>query len=303
MKHITFYKYVEIEDAEAFVKNHLEFCKFLDLRGKIHAGMEGINGSLSGEEKAIENYMESMKKDPRFNDIDFKISEIEKHAFGKMFVRLKKEIVSSGMGVNIKNKAPYIEAKELKKMLDNDEDVVLIDVRNSYEHEIGHFENAVMPKSETYREWPSIVESQLKKYKDKKIITYCTGGVRCEKATAYLKGQGFKDVSQLHGGIIKYGIECSDSHWKGKCFVFDDRRVVDLDPNKNNGPITQCVMCKMPSSELHNCAHVKCDRLFTACPECLKLLEGCCSRNCRNIKNRDSQREIKTPRFEEEIVA
>ena len=122
--------------------------------------------------------------------------------------------------------------------------------------------------------------------KNKKIITYCTGGVRCEKASALLKENGFENVYQLHGGILAYGKECGNAHWEGKCFVFDTRGAIDIDPNSKSEPITQCVLCHLPNAELHNCALTTCDRFFTACNECLEILKGCCSKRCRGEINK-----------------
>ncbi len=127
--------------------------------------------------------------------------------------------------------------------------------------------------------------NKINNIKNKKIITYCTGGVRCEKASAFLKENGFNDVYQLHGGILTYGQECGDSHWEGKCFVFDTRGAVDIDPNSQSEPITQCVLCNLPNSDLHNCALTSCDKFFTACEDCLRVLKGCCSKRCRGEIN------------------
>jgi UPF0176 protein len=117
--------------------------------------------------------------------------------------------------------------------------------------------------------------------KNKKIITYCTGGVRCEKASAYLRDKGFRNVYQLHGGILAYGKECGNVHWEGRCFVFDTRGAIDIDPNNNSKPITQCVLCHLPNSSLHNCSLTSCDKFFTCCEDCMAKLEGCCSKLCR----------------------
>ncbi len=126
----------------------------------------------------------------------------------------------------------------------------------------------------------------LEKFKNRKIVTYCTGGIRCEKASAYMKEMGFESVYQLHGGILTYGKECGNAFWEGKCFVFDERIAIDIDPHAVSEPITHCVLCRLPSASYHNCAHTKCDEYFIACEKCYAELEGCCSKNCRNIANR-----------------
>ena len=201
-----------------------------------------------------------------------------------------------------------MKIQDLKRLLDNEKDIVLLDARNNYEYEIGRFKGAIHLDLDTFREFPMKIK-QLQKttiqsskngiknskilknnenIKNKKIITYCTGGVRCEKASALLKEAGFENVYQLHDGIINYGKECGDSHWEGKCFVFDTRGAVDIDPNKKSEPITQCVLCHLPSGNLHQCSYVKCDKFFTACDKCLEILNGCCGKNCRNHMAKES---------------
>ena len=283
MKNILFYKFVQLEALETFHQDHQNFCVQLGLLGKVLIASEGINGCVSGSDVAIKRYMDTMHADPRFSDMEFKIAETDGHTFKKMFVRIRKEIVSMHLDkdVDMKNKAPYIEPQEFKELLESDEEVVLVDVRNDYESKIGHFAGAVQPPMKTFKEWPELV-AQMKDLKYKKIVTYCTGGIRCEKASAYMKEQGFDNVRQLHGGIIRYGKEIGNDHWEGKCFVFDRRGAVNIDPDTPQEAITQCELCSLPSDSYHNCALVSCDRRFIACESCLRVLENCCSKHCRN---------------------
>ncbi len=302
MKNILFYKYVEIENPEKLKDAQINLAKTLDLLGTILIAKEGINGCVSGDDEGISNYKKTLTADKRFSDLKFKEAEVSKHTFKKLYVRVRNEIVSFKNPADMSRKGSYIEAKELKKLLDDEKDVILLDARNNYEYEIGRFKDAIHLDIDTFREFPSKI-SQFKqiiiqssknnlknskilknneKIKNKKIITYCTGGVRCEKASALLKEAGFENVYQLHDGIINYGKQCGDAHWEGKCFVFDTRGAIDIDPNKESEPITQCVLCHLPSGNLHQCSFVKCDKFFTTCDKCLKALEGCCSKNCRN---------------------
>jgi len=285
MKNILFYKYVNLgnkKDLEKFQIRHLALCKRLGLKGRVLIAKEGINGNLTGENKDIETYKKELKKDKRFSDIEFKEGPTSNHNFRKMFVRIRKEIVTSGFDIDVNNKGHYVEPKELKKWYDKRNDFVIVDARNDYEYKIGKFKNAVNLKLDTFRDFPKAIK-QLSKFKNKKIVTYCTGGVRCEKASAYLRKKGFKDVYQLHGGIIKYGEQIGNKHWEGKCFVFDTRGAVDIDPKKQSKPITQCELCNIPEDTYHNCANVKCDRRFIACEKCFKILNACCSKACRNV--------------------
>jgi len=286
MKNILFYKYVDIENPEKFKEEQFKLCRSLNLLGTILVAKEGINCCLSGKEENLEQYKKTLIKNSKFSDIKFKEGGTNKHTFKKLHVRVRDEIVSSKFNVDIKNKGKYIEPKQLKKLFDHDEDLVLLDARNNYEYNIGKFKGAIHLDLDTFREFPTKIKQlqNLKNnesLKNKKIITYCTGGVRCEKVSAFLRENGFKNVYQLHGGILTYGKDCGNDHWEGKCFVFDTRGAVDIDPNSQSEPITQCVLCNLPNANLHNCALTSCDRFFTACENCLEVLEGCCSKRCR----------------------
>lgn len=314
MKNILFYKYIEIENPEALKEKQFKLAKSLNLFGTILIAKEGINGCLSGNEKDLKKYKEALAKNKKFSDIKFKEGPADKHTFRKLYVRVRNEIVSSGFNANLKNKGKYIEPKQLKELLYKNEDIILLDARNNYEVKMGKFTNAMHLDLDTFREFPLKIKellgnnnklynnknnikneninknfnnkiknnnNNINNLKNKKIITYCTGGVRCEKASALLKENGFDNVYQLHGGILAYGKECGNAHWEGKCFVFDMRGAIDIDPNSQSEPITQCVLCHLPNSELHNCAFTKCDKFFTACGDCFKVLKGCCSKRCR----------------------
>ena len=269
-------------DLKKFQIKHLVLCKRLGLNGRVLIAKEGINGNLTGGKEDIEEYKKELRKGKRFSDVEFKQGPTSNHNFRKMFVRIRKEIVTSGFGIDAKKKGKYIEPKELKKWYDKKDDFVIVDARNDYEYKIGKFKNAINLKLDTFRDFPKAIK-QLKRFKNRKIVTYCTGGVRCEKASAYLRLKGFKDVYQLHGGIIKYGEKIGNKHWEGKCFVFDTRGAVDIDPKKQNKPITQCSLCNIPCDKYHNCVNVRCDKRFIACDKCLETLNECCSKNCRNV--------------------
>ena len=295
MKNILFYHYVHIDNPEKLRIQLRGICRKLNLLGKILIGKEGMNGCLTGLAKDTHAFMKTLQKNQKFELIDFKIGKTTHHNFKKLIIKTRKEIVTLKLrkDVDLRNKAPYIEPKAMKQMLDNGEDLILVDARNEYESRIGRFKNAITPPLQTFADWLKVVK-QLKKFKNKKIITYCTGGIRCEKASAYLREQGFSDVLQLHGGIIRYGQECGNAHWEGKCFVFDTRGAIDIDPKNQLDPITQCELCNLPCDDYHNCALVTCDKRFICCGECLKVLQGCCSKQCRNIHNNQSKRMLIT---------
>lgn len=280
MRNLLYYKYVPINDPILFKQQHLDLCNKLGIKGKILVATEGINGCVSGTQEATEAYKNAMHSDMRFADLEFKEGVTERHNFKRIMIKVRKEIITSRLKIDMKNKAPYIEPQELKALLDKKEEIVLVDVRNTYESEIGHFSNAIPLQTKTFGELPKILP-QLKGLENKQIVTYCTGGIRCEKASAYFRQNGFTNVRQLHGGIIRYGEECGNAHWEGKCFVFDNRGAIDIDPKKQSIPITQCANCFLPCDEYHQCANRKCDKMYISCANCIRALDHCCSKDCR----------------------
>lgn len=281
---LLYYCYSAIENAEQFAADHLQFCKSLNLVGRIIVADEGLNGTVSGTEKSCKAYMEELHSDPRFAKIDFKVDEVEEPSFIKMHCRYKSEIVHSGLRdpqiINPAQKTGiHLEADEFINMKD-DEDVVILDVRSDYEHSIGRFKNAVTLDIENFRDFPAKI-NELAKYKDKKIITYCTGGIKCEKASALLLHEGFENVYQLHGGIIKYGKDAGGKDFEGKCYVFDNRVAVDVN-SVNPVVISTCRNCGAHTTKMINCANPECNEHFTQCDECGEKLEGACSVSCQS---------------------
>ena len=206
---LLYYCYAEIKDQEAYREEHHLFCLEHDLRGRIIISPEGLNGTVSGEKEGCEAYMEYVKADSRFSKTEFKIEAHNRIAFAKLHVRVKPEIVHSSLKHINPNEGTgtYVEPEDFNDILKNqDEDTVILDVRSNYEHKVGKFKNALTLDIENFRDFPEKVK-ELDHLKHKKVVTYCTGGIKCEKASAYLIEQGFENVHQLHGGIIKYGIE------------------------------------------------------------------------------------------------
>ncbi len=275
---LLYYCYTPIENPALFREEHHQLCLDLNLRGRIIVAAEGLNGTVSGSIENCQKYMDTVKADPRFAALEFKIEEHETNAFRKLNVRLKQEIVHSDLPVNpLERTGKYVEPEEFKQMM-NDEDVVVVDMRSKYEHEIGHFKGAVTLDIDNFRDLPQQVQA-LDRFKDKKVVTYCTGGVKCEKASAYLIERGFKDVYQLHGGIIKYGLEAGGENFEGKCYVFDNRVAVEV--NKVNPTvISKCYVCGTTSDHMVNCANTVCNRHTVICENCMVTLKGCCSEEC-----------------------
>lgn len=277
---LLYYCYTRIEDPEAFRIEHNLYCIEHNLRGRIIIANEGINGTISGLKEDCEKYMKDLHADPRFSHTEFKIEASETHAFQKLNMRVKDEIVHSGLKHIDPNEktGTYLEPKEFKEMK-NDDDVVVVDVRSNYEHNVGKFKNAITFDIDNFRDFPDKVK-ELEQYKDKKVITYCTGGIKCEKASAYLLEKGFSNVYQLHGGIIKYGIEEGGEDFDGKCYVFDNRIVADVN-EVNPTVISTCYICNTDCDRMVNCANPECNKHVPICDKCAEEMEGACSDTCK----------------------
>lgn len=281
---LLYYCYSPIENAEEFAQQHLEFCKSIGLVGRIIIADEGLNGTVSGTPEACKKYMDHIHADRRFAKTDFKIDEVDERSFIKMHCRYKPEIVHSGLrDPHIidpnKQTGVHLEPAAFLAMKDQ-EDVVVLDVRSDYEHRVGHFKNAVRLDIENFREFPEKI-NELAQYKDKKVLTYCTGGIKCEKASALLLHAGFQEVYQLHGGIIKYGKEVGGKDFEGKCYVFDNRVAVDVN-TVNPSVVSTCRNCGTHTTKMINCANPECNEHFTQCDACGWELEGCCSTACQS---------------------
>jgi len=285
-KVISFYKYVKIEDTEALMKEHLNWCLENGLKGKVYLAKEGISGSIFGDDELTRKYKNYLKSYKIFEDIWFKETPTDSVAFSKMHVRVKEEIVNSGLrSTKLEHTAPKLTPEQLLKFYEDKKDFVIVDARNWYESKIGKFKNAITPQITHFREWPKVVES-LAAYKDKTIVTYCTGGIRCEKASAYMREQGFKDVYQIDGGILNYILQFPDTYWEGGMFVFDDRRVFEPNTNDELKYTANCHFCGKPTSYHINCHNIDCDKIIVSCHDCKVEKEYCCSDECRTSKNK-----------------
>ncbi|MEC0243147.1 rhodanese-related sulfurtransferase [Paenibacillus dokdonensis] len=282
---LLYYKFVSIPDPEQFTAEHLQYCKDLGVKGRILIASEGINGTLSGTVEQTEKYMNDMKANPLFADTIFKIDESEGHAFKKIFVRYKKELVTfryeEELDPNVIG-GKRLSPAEWHEMLQK-EDVVVIDGRNDYEYEIGHFRGAIRPDVGSFREFPEWIRNNMSEYKDKTVLTYCTGGIRCEKLTGFLIKEGFQDVSQLEGGIVTYGKdpEVQGHLWDGKCYVFDERISVPINRTEEDTIIAKCHHCGTTEDRYINCANPVCNKQHVCCTDCEEEHQSFCSDECR----------------------
>lgn len=243
------YKFAPLDDYKEKKSPLLHHCLKNGIRGTLLLAAEGINGTVAGTRHAIDSLLTYLKEDPRLANLDHKESYCESQPFYRTRVKLKKEIVTLGVpGINPNNQVgTYIEPKDWNNLI-SDPDVVVVDTRNDYEVSIGTFKNALNPNTTTFREFPEFVTNNLNHAKDKKVAMFCTGGIRCEKSTAYLLQQGFKEVYHLKGGILKYleDVPKQESLWEGECFVFDNRVAVNADLAQ--GEFDQCHGCRNPLS-------------------------------------------------------
>ncbi|WP_281560474.1 rhodanese-related sulfurtransferase [Thalassomonas sp. RHCl1] len=244
------YKFVTLENFEQMRQPLLAVMEDNEVRGTLLLALEGINGTIAGPQAGIDTVLNWLKSDERLANLVHKESYNNICPFKRSKVKLKKEIVTMGVeGIDPKQVVgTYVKPKDWNALI-SDPEVFLVDTRNDYEIEIGTFENAVNPNTETFREFPQYVKDNMDPAKHKKVAMFCTGGIRCEKSTAYMKEQGFEEVYHLEGGILKYLEEVPEAEtmWQGECFVFDDRVAVDHQLNK--GQYDQCHACRMPITE------------------------------------------------------
>ena len=265
---IAGYKFEPLEDPVDLVRIYQQKCDDLKLKGTMLISKNGINFSLAGTKEATDTIITFMEEDNRFLNIPLKITYSETQPFRRMKVRLKKEIISLGRkDINPRElTGERITPEDLKNLLDNKEDVLVLDTRNEYETRVGKFENAIDLNLDTFRDFPKAIESLPEEYKDKQIVMYCTGGIRCEKASAVMMKAGFADVKQLEGGVLDYFKETGGAYWEGDCFVFDER--VALDTELNETDYIYCYICREPLS-----AEEKASPDFKIneyCPYCIK---------------------------------
>ena len=245
---IAGYRFVELPDRDELCQPMLDLCTDVGLKGTVLLSPNGINFFIAGTEESTDAFLAYLKADERLAGIPIKTSHTDYQPFRRMLVKRKREIIALGMD-DIRPAeftGPYISPEEFKQMRDEGDDVVVLDTRNDYETRVGMFEGAVDLDIATFREFPGAIEELPEEYRSKTVVMYCTGGIRCEKASAVMLKSGFDDVRQLEGGILGYFEECGGTHWKGDCFVFDQR--VALDHQLEETEIVMCFKCREPLS-------------------------------------------------------
>ena len=268
---IAAYKFFRWDDLEPRRDELKSLCKQLSLRGTILISGEGINLFLAGAREPIDSFLSSLRSIPELVDIPIKESLTDYQPFNRMLVRIKHEIVPVGVdGVQpIADASPKLSPELLKQWLDEKRPIALLDTRNDYEVELGTFENAIDLNIKNFREFPKAAAAISDEVKKQPIVMFCTGGIRCEKIGPYMKGLGFEDIYQLDGGILRYFEKCQQSHYKGDCFVFDQR--VAVEPSLDPSDMSECFACKRPLTpiDLESEHYV----VGQSCPHCYASIE------------------------------
>ena len=283
---ISFYHYFPIDDPTAFRDELFVRLNELKVFGRIYVAHEGINAQASVPASRFEDFKNYLYSIPPLNGIRLNIAvDDDGKSFWVLKVKVREKIVADGIrdpNFSMERKGRYVNAKQMNELL-NDPDTIVIDMRNHYEYEVGHFVNALEIPSDTFREQLPMAVEMMENKKDKNIIMYCTGGIRCEKASAYMLHNGFNNVFHLEGGIINYARQVKEqgleSRFIGKNFVFDER----LGERITNDVIAKCHQCGKPADTHTNCVNPGCHLLFIQCSDCAKEFEGCCSKECNDI--------------------
>ena len=285
-KTCSFYRYVKITNPQSMRDSLYKEWLQLGVLGRVYLAKEGVNAQISVPKPNWDNFIEKLDSHPEFSKMFIKTAVMEAdQSFLKLIVRVKNKIVADGINdetFDSSDVGTYLTAAEFNTAME-EPNAIVVDMRNYYESEVGHFENAVCPDVDTFKKSLPIVKEQLADKKEHKILLYCTGGIRCEKASAYLKHNNFKDVNQLKGGIIEYSHQIKenklDSKFIGKNFVFDSRMGEEI----TGDIISNCHQCDAPSNRHTNCLNQACHILFIQCEKCAEKYDGCCTWECTEI--------------------
>jgi UPF0176 protein len=283
---VSFYKYFKIENPSEFRDAFYQNAQSLGVLGRVYIASEGINAQVSVPSENFESLKTFLYSIAALNQVRLNTAVADdSHSFYMLKVKLRKKIVADGLdddSFDPANTGEYLSAQAFNEITDNP-NTILVDMRNHYESEVGHFEGAILPDVDTFREELQVAEDLLKDNKEKNLVMYCTGGIRCEKASAYMKHLGFKNVYHLEGGIIKYARDAKSqglsNKFKGVNFVFDER----LAERISDDVIAQCHQCGSPFDVHTNCANLGCHILFIQCPTCKENYSNCCSEACKEV--------------------
>lgn len=284
---LLYYLYTSIENPKSYMLEHRSVCEELGLLGRIIIGKEGINGTVSGTIENCQKYVEYMHNDSRTEKTEFKIDPVEDHLFPRLSIKAREEIVTLGLGKDdfspLETTAEHLSAEEWYEAM-QDPNSVLVDIRNDYEHKLGHFKGAILPEVRNFRDTPEWICQNRHLFEGKKVMTYCTGGIRCEKFSGFLMREGFKDVVQLDGGIVKYSKDeqTRGKDFEGQMYVFDKRIGIPVN-YENPSVIAHCHCCNEPCERYVNCANKACNAQHFLCESCQSETERFCSDECQSV--------------------
>ncbi len=290
-KILIYYKYIDIEKPSIEVAAQKKLCRELGLTGRIYIAREGINGTVGGSFEATERYKEAMRSHPLFFDADFKESDGGTDYFPRLQVTAKDQAVNFGVDpqeVSARDAGIHLSAEEAHALMTaNPDDLVILDARNDYEWRVGAFTHAVRPPISNFRDLPEYLDTHLDQFKGKRVLMYCTSGIRCERATAYLKKkQVAQEVFQIRGGIQRYTEKYPDGHFRGKNYVFDARVTEKI----TDDILAECDHCKKPNDDYTNCINAQCNKQLISCPDCIGVYQNTCSDRCAElVKNGEVQ--------------
>jgi len=281
---LLFYKYVPLENPVAIQDWITNLCNKFNLKGRIILATEGINATVGGSKESCQEFVAELNHHPLFGDIDFKQSNGDARHFPRLKISIRKEIVALGIDpqeLTADQGGTHLTPAQVHQLLqENPNDLVILDARNNYESRIGAFEGAVAADIENFRDFPAYIDQHIEQFKDKKVLMYCTGGIRCERASAYLKKTGAtQQVYQLTGGIARYVEQFPHGFFKGKNYVFDGRIAM----NVSNDVLSNCDWCKVSCDEYSNCINASCNKKIICCTSCLSKHNNTCTTNCRAL--------------------
>lgn len=300
---LLYYHYFRPGDPDRYFQVHRDLCERLGLRGRILIGHEGLNGTVSGPAEATTLYQRILGSDPRTRSMPFKVERVDGHVFPKLSVKLRREIVTLGLDPEddidpTERTGRKLQPAEWQEAIEDPESVI-IDGRNDYEAAIGHFRGAICPDIENFRDFPRWLEEHAGELRGRRILTYCTGGIRCEKLSSLLLREGFEDVSQLDGGIIRYAQdpETRGRNFDGLCYVFDERVAVEVNHTESRRLVSHCLRCGEPSARYRNCAWSPCNIQVFLCEACESTKGRFCGEVCRERFEASRHAEEESPSF------
>lgn len=279
---LAFYHLEPIANPQEEILRWKRDLSLLDARGRIYISEGGINSQMSVPAEKLGDFETWLRQVKDYAQIKVKVHQWPEPAFEKLIIKYRKQLVAFDTEIDFSKRGHHMSPAEWKAAIEEkDPNTVILDVRNQYEYDIGHFEGAIAPECDSFREYHEFTEKFVSERNPEKtrILMYCTGGIRCELYSSHLKEKGFDNIHQLDGGVIQYGLDVGSKHWQGKLFVFDDRMAIPISDEPGTC-ISHCKHCNTPTDDLYNCANTDCNNMYVSCPSCVQSTAGCCCTEC-----------------------